>query len=123
MVQQTCAKIVHFFIPNSCFFPLQNHRFLSSQCIDGLQKLNKSCKKSSLLIQKSSFFDEKSTCSPLSICKWTKQYVQKSFIFHSKMTEPCLNKFHFPSSHSTTVLAMPEEFGQGTGASIGIPGN
>ena len=26
------------------FFPLQNHRFLSSRCIDGLQKLNKSCK-------------------------------------------------------------------------------
>ena len=73
-----------FFHSKFMFFPLQNHRFLRSRCIYGLQKLNKSCKKSSLLIEKSSFFDEKSTCSPLSICKWSKKDVQKSFIFHSK---------------------------------------
>ena len=43
--------------------------------------------------------------------------------FSFKTTEPALNKFHLPSFHSTTVLARPEDFGHGTGASIGIPGN
>ena len=33
-------------------FPLQNHRFLRSQCIDGLQKLNKSCKKKIIIVDR-----------------------------------------------------------------------
>ena len=66
------------------FFPLQNHRFLSSRCIDGLQKLDKSCKKTSFLIEKIFFFREKSTCSQLSVNRWSPKNLQKAFIFHSK---------------------------------------
>ena len=83
MDQKICVKTIHFSFQIHVF-SLQNHCFLRSRCIDGLQKLNKSCKKSSFFIEKPSFFREKSTYSQLSVYRWSPKNLQKSFIFHSK---------------------------------------
>ena len=55
MDQKICVKTIHFSFQIHVF-SLQNHCFLRSRCIDGLQKLNKSCKKSSFFIEKKHHF-------------------------------------------------------------------
>ncbi len=73
-------------------FPLQNHRFLSSRCIDGLQKLNKSCKKIIIVDRKIIIFSMKNqrvhhylyVNGPKNMCKNHSFFIPNSCFFITK---------------------------------------